>query len=358
MTEDATFSHDQRLVATASWDNTARVWEVATGQAITHPFLQSGWVRHVRFSPDDGLLAATTQTRAVALHDLAPAEGPAADLVAVAELLASSRVDENGGTVPLSLDQLLARFHRADDAGLLGCSRRAAFNWYWNQADRLIQSGRWPAAKRQLDEAIRLLPNHGPARLLRGEIAARLGQWQSAAEDFAIAVSHGETGLSTQCRLAALLAAIDDVQGFQTVRQRLLDSLDGSLGAQLQREIVRTCLLRPIGPTELAAMEKSLRTVLDSSTGMQAETLRIAFRYRAGTSSPSEATEDKPPAATTPLERREQLIFQALAARKAGDARATHFWAEYQAIAPPKPAVIDDWLDQLAFELIEREWGQ
>jgi len=34
-------------------------------QAVTHPFLHSGWVHHVRFSADDRLLAATTQTRAV-----------------------------------------------------------------------------------------------------------------------------------------------------------------------------------------------------------------------------------------------------------------------------------------------------
>src|SRR6185436_5054251 len=124
--------------------------------------------------------------------------------------------------VALSLDQMLALFQRARDAGLLACDKRFAIAWHLNQVETLLLRGRWSAAQRQLDQAIDLQPTYGPARLLRGELAARLGQWKPAAEDFAVAVSHGESGLSTQCRLAVLLAANGDLNEFEMARQRLL----------------------------------------------------------------------------------------------------------------------------------------
>jgi hypothetical protein len=52
------------------------------------------------------------------------------------------------------------------------------------------------------------------------------------------------------------------------------------------------------------------------------------------------------------------LIFKALAARKAGDQRASQLWEEYKAIAPPNQDVTDDdWFEQLAIDLLEREWA-
>jgi WD40 repeat protein len=358
MTEHATFSHDRRFVATASWDSTARVWEVTSGQAITHPFLLPGWVRQVNFSPDDRLVAAATRTQAIALYDLAPAKGSAADLLALTELLASNRVDENGGTVALSLDDLLALFQKVRDADLLACNRQSAFGWHLNQANTLIRRRQWAAAHRQLDEAIGQLPNHGPARLVRGELAARLHQWKLATEDFAFAVAHGETSLSTQCRMAVLWAAVNDLNGFRVARQRLLRSLDASLGVDLQRDILRTCLLMPLAPSELSAAEPSIQAVLEASSAMQAETLRVASSYRAGTTSPVAATAVDQPAEVTALERREQLIFKALAARKAGDQRASQFWEEYKSIETPNQEVTDDWFDRLVVDLLEREWAR
>jgi WD40 repeat protein len=48
----AAFSPDGRRVATASFDNTARVWDVATGRPITAPLRHRFEVRQVVFSPD------------------------------------------------------------------------------------------------------------------------------------------------------------------------------------------------------------------------------------------------------------------------------------------------------------------
>jgi HEAT repeat protein len=50
--EHATFSPDGKRVVTASADNTARVWDMATGQAISPPLKHDNAVRHATFSPD------------------------------------------------------------------------------------------------------------------------------------------------------------------------------------------------------------------------------------------------------------------------------------------------------------------
>jgi tetratricopeptide (TPR) repeat protein len=49
---DATFSPDGRWVVTASSDHTARVWEAATGQPISPPLKHQGIVNDAVFSPD------------------------------------------------------------------------------------------------------------------------------------------------------------------------------------------------------------------------------------------------------------------------------------------------------------------
>ena len=49
----ASFSPDGRYVVTGSSDNSARVWEVATGRLIGKPLLHDNWVRTVAFAADN-----------------------------------------------------------------------------------------------------------------------------------------------------------------------------------------------------------------------------------------------------------------------------------------------------------------
>jgi dipeptidyl aminopeptidase/acylaminoacyl peptidase len=48
----ARFSPDSKRVATASRDNTARVWDAQTGLPLTEPLKHAGEVWHAQFSPD------------------------------------------------------------------------------------------------------------------------------------------------------------------------------------------------------------------------------------------------------------------------------------------------------------------
>src|SRR5207249_4510249 len=49
---DAEFSPDDQRVITASFDGTARIWDTTTGAAITPPLKHNAAVAHVSFSPD------------------------------------------------------------------------------------------------------------------------------------------------------------------------------------------------------------------------------------------------------------------------------------------------------------------
>ena len=56
------FSHDGKILATASWDGTVKLWQVATGQELFTVPSQVGVVWSVAFAPDDRSLAFGSST--------------------------------------------------------------------------------------------------------------------------------------------------------------------------------------------------------------------------------------------------------------------------------------------------------
>jgi WD40 repeat protein len=69
--EKVAFSPDGKLIATASWDETARVWDLATRQPIGPPITHRDAVRSVAFSTDGHWLATASNDRTARIWDVA-----------------------------------------------------------------------------------------------------------------------------------------------------------------------------------------------------------------------------------------------------------------------------------------------
>src|SRR5262245_9690323 len=65
-----TFSPDERLLATSSDDRTARLWDAATGQPVGIPMQHSAVVWEGSFSPDGSRLATASRDKQLRVFDV------------------------------------------------------------------------------------------------------------------------------------------------------------------------------------------------------------------------------------------------------------------------------------------------
>jgi WD40 repeat protein len=71
MVHSAQFSPDGQRVVTASFDKTARVWDAATGQALSEPMRHGGKVLSAQFSPDGQRVVTASDDNTARLWDAA-----------------------------------------------------------------------------------------------------------------------------------------------------------------------------------------------------------------------------------------------------------------------------------------------
>ena len=67
---ECSFSNDRRLLATASWDETVRLWDVDSHQCIATLKDHTDYVPSCKFSPDGTLVASASNDQTVRLWDL------------------------------------------------------------------------------------------------------------------------------------------------------------------------------------------------------------------------------------------------------------------------------------------------
>jgi WD40 repeat protein len=109
----ARFSVDGRRVATASADDTARIWDTATGEVLTQPLRHAGWGRitDVAFHPAGDRIVTACVDGTAQVWELSSHDWPAEDLEDLAELLGGQRIGADAGSLePLDVSGLHRRW--------------------------------------------------------------------------------------------------------------------------------------------------------------------------------------------------------------------------------------------------------
>jgi WD40 repeat protein len=90
----AAFSPDGVRLLTADDDQTERVWDPVSGELLAPPLRLPSTFKHVAFHPDGNQATVHCEGGARRTWDLTPTTRPVAELVALAQLLSGSRIDE------------------------------------------------------------------------------------------------------------------------------------------------------------------------------------------------------------------------------------------------------------------------
>ena len=108
------FSPDARLIATASKDQSARVWDAATGEPVTPPLRRkgSGGVNRVAFTPDAHWLLTATGDGRVDVWDLSSEDRPVEDQLQLAELLAGRTLEGSAAFVASTAPRVRAAWDK------------------------------------------------------------------------------------------------------------------------------------------------------------------------------------------------------------------------------------------------------
>jgi WD40 repeat protein/tetratricopeptide (TPR) repeat protein len=198
-------SPDGRRVATGSDDDSAYLLDAATGRLLAPPIRHNGDVVHVAFSATGEALFTASLDGTSRVWDAATAEPltpplppwdgkpwrddavsdsrPVADLLALAQVLSVSRIDDAGSRVqltPAAVRDQWAKLRAAYPTDFVPAGESAS-TWHKAQAEAAEAAGQWFAAAWQLGRWAVLEPDRADVRRRQARAFAEQGAWESAA---------------------------------------------------------------------------------------------------------------------------------------------------------------------------------
>ena len=175
-------------------DDGVRLWEVDSGLSLSPPLPRAGPIARAWFDDEHHLAMLIRNGQGIWTRDLTPDGRPASELRRLAWLLSGRRIDDVLGPVPVESAALgvgLGGLARPvdGDAGRAGrADGRLAPPARRRQRDGRISCSRpgFTSTRSSRPRRTTREPGHPPFETYRrrGEILARLGEWDRAASDF------------------------------------------------------------------------------------------------------------------------------------------------------------------------------
>jgi Flp pilus assembly protein TadD len=287
-------------LVTGSADQTARLWQAATGRPLGAPFRHQNWVVSVAFRPDGRYILTGSTDKTARLWEVAPApvEGAAERIVLWTQVLTGREVDPSGAVHVLDGATWRRRRGRLREQGgppvsppgpgepARGSPELIA--WHRQEAETCERERQWFGAAFHLSHLMDLQPEPGRLHARRARAYGQLGLWQKATRDYTKATATAPNDSWLAQEHAGVLLLCGDTEGYRRFCALLLQRFGRTTDPRKAYAVARTLLLVPgAGPDAARAAELAAKAVAaDPKVPFYLHTLGLAH-YRAGQYEPA-----------------------------------------------------------------------
>ena len=221
------------------------MWDAATGDAILLPFKHGDDVNTVVMSPDRRHIVTASYDQNVRIWPIPTEVRPVDEILSLAGLLSGSRVDETGGLVQLSPDELAAAWThvRRKYPESVSCAAEDVLAWHEHEAALCEGRKNWAGAHMHLSRLVSERSEAADFSFRRANVRAELGLWSEAADDYARGTTLSSARPITWYYRALAQLAQDDFPGYRRTLSQMFSRFAGTNDAETKNLLAWTWAL-------------------------------------------------------------------------------------------------------------------